>query len=70
MSTEEKIIYIIDFLHKKNDCKCWSEKFLSQGKQKGYKKPWLGDESKVRADKVPMQKEYEEAQEGNTNKNC
>ena len=66
MSTEEKSIYIIEFLGKKSNWESSMEKFLSQEKCKGCSKLLVGDESKVRVDEVHKQEEYEEALERNT----
>ena len=65
MSNEEKRIHIIEFLGKKTDWDCWSEKFLLHGKWKGYKKLLLSTSTTPAVDKTPTQEEYENALEGN-----
>ena len=60
MSNKEKSICIIEFLGKKTDWDSWSRKFLSHGKQKGYKKLMISIGSMPGMDKNPTQ-EYEKA---------
>ena len=67
MSNEEKSIRIIEFSGKKTDWDSWSEKFLSRGKQKGYKKLLVSTGTTPGVDKIPTQEEYDEALEGNNN---
>ena len=55
MSNEEKSIQIIIYLYKKIDWDSWSEKFLSCGKQRGYKKLLVSNGSTSGVDKIPTQ---------------
>ena len=64
MLTKEKCICIIEFLGKKTDQESWSEKFLSCGEQKGYKKLLVNSGSMSCMDKIPSWDEYQYAVEG------
>ena len=64
MSNKEKSIRIIEFSGKKTDWDSWSEKFLSRGKRKGYKKLLVSTGTTPGVDKIPTQEEYDEALEG------
>ena len=57
MSNKEKSICIVEFSDKKADGQSWSEKFLSHGKCKDYKKPLVSSTSISGVHKIPMQKE-------------
>ena len=64
MSNEEKSICIIRFSGKKTDWDSWSKKFLSRGKQKGYKKLLVSTDTTPGVDKLLTQEEYESALKG------
>ena len=64
MSNKVKSIHIIEFLFMKTNQKRWYEKFLSHGKQKGYKKLLVSSGSISGMDKIPTLDEYENAIEG------
>ena len=64
MSNEEESIYIIEFLGKNIDQESWSEKLLSCGNHKGYKKLWVSSGSISGVDKTPAQREYKNALKG------
>ena len=63
-SNEEESIRIIELSGKKTDLDSWSEKFLSRGKHKGYKKLLVSTSATPGVNKIPMQGEYENALEG------
>ena len=64
MLNEKKSIHVIKFSVKKTDWDSWSEKFISRGKWKGYKKLLVSTGMTPGVDKIPMHEEYEEALEG------
>ena len=63
MLNEEKSIHVIEFLGKEADQESWSEKFLSHGKHKGYKK-LLSSGSMSGMDTIPTQDKYGNALKG------
>ena len=67
MSKKEKSIHIIEFLGKKTDRESWSKKFLSHGKQDGYKKLLVSSGSMSGMEKIPIHDEYKIIMERNTN---
>ena len=56
----ELLIKENEFSGKMGDWESWFENYLSQGKQKGYKKLLMGSESKVRVEHIPMQAEFKQ----------
>ena len=69
MSNKVKRIQIIELLGKKADWESWSKKFLSCGKQNGYKKLFVTSKSMSGVDMIPMQEECKNALEGDINLN-
>ena len=61
LSNKETCIYTIAFLGKKVDWESWSEKFLSCGKHKGYKKLLVSNGSMEGVDKIPMHDDNDHA---------
>ena len=64
MSNKEQSIWIIEFSEKKTDWDSCSEKSLSHGKWKGYKKLLVSTGATPGVEKIPMQEKYENALEG------
>ena len=69
MSNEEKSIHVIKFLDKKAGGKSWSEKFLSHGEHKGYRKLLVSSGSTSGVNKIPMQEGYENSLKGGADLN-
>ncbi len=53
---------MVAFSGKKSEWKSWSDKFLTCGNRRGYKKLLVGEGKTVGVDKVPTKTEFEEAE--------